>query len=157
MEGLRDRMAREDACGLDAAGAIRPVRNEKYNLYEAVECPDAPGEVSPRLAVVFVLEDLPPDVAQNDYRGSAPDGRRGRDNQGFDVRAFATVLIESCWFEDTDSREEFPPPPQWRDDCRLVNGADQIRVRVRFVRLLTQGEIGPPEESATNVGIALGE
>jgi hypothetical protein len=100
---------------------------------------------------------LPTDIAQNEYDGVAPAGRRGKDNKGFDVRAYATVLIQSCWFEDTDSREEFPPEPEWHDDCRHVPGADLVRVRVRFVRLLTQGETGTADESNTNVGIALGE
>jgi hypothetical protein len=160
MDGLTDRIAREGDCGLDADEAIRQVGTENdpdKKLYEVVECPDAPGDVSPRLATVFVFNTLPADIAQNFYSGSAPNGRRNRDNEGFDARAFATVLIESCWFEDTDSRAEDPPPPEWRDDCRHVPGADLVRMRVRFVRLLTQGEIGPPNASATNVGIALGE
>jgi hypothetical protein len=157
MEGLGDRLAREDDCGLGAGDAIKPVRADSDNLYEAVECPDEPGEVSPRLATVFVFNTLPTDIAQNEYEGVAPAGRRGKDNKGFDVRAYATVLIQSCWFEDTDSPDEDPPEPEWHDDCRHVPGADLVRVRVRFVRLLTQGETGTADESNTNVGIALGE
>jgi hypothetical protein len=126
------------------------VRNDSDNLDEALECPDVPGKVSPRLAALLVVDELPEDIRQNYYPGaSAPQGRRNRDNEGFDVRAIATVFIEECFYKDTDPKPE--------KDCRHVPGADLVRMRVRFVRLLTQGEIGPPDESATNVGIALGE
>jgi hypothetical protein len=173
MAGMTARIAGEDDCGLTGTEAIQPVA-EASNLFEAVECPGEPGSVSPRLFTVLVLDQLPSDCAQNHYvggpgdddeddgdgddcSGSSRGGRQGDDNDGFDVRALATVFVESCWFEDTDPADGVPRPGAWHDDCRHVKGADLVRMRVRFVRLLTQGEIGPPSESATNVGIALGE
>ena len=140
INGFADRIAREGSCDFDGDGV------EEYEevttavtgtLREAVTCPN--GKISPRLVTIFVLEEDP-----------MPGG--GGNNQGRPIEAFASMYLEGCTFDnDTDNNTV-------DNECTVKNKNGHIVIWGRFVRLITEGDVGPIDPTnTTDMGVALVE
>jgi len=146
VNGFGDRIKREGSCDNDGSGVeefsetvdlIVDSGDPATSLYEARECPD--GHISWRIVTIFVLDSNPP---------------INSGNQGHDIQAFASFYIKGCIFED---RTVAVDPANIDPECAPRNNFGHVVIYGNFVRLLTEGDAGAFDPSATNLGITLVE
>jgi hypothetical protein len=144
VDGFSDRVAREGSCDTDGSGVeefsetvtlVVDSGNPATSLYEPRTCPN--GSISPRIVTIFVLD-------QNPGTSSG--------NTGLPIVAFASFYLKGCAFDNQPVTVA-----QMDVECAASNKFGHVMIWGNFVRLITTGDIGEFDPSATNLGVALVE